>query len=213
MKQSNIRNLYRAIVSLTAFILWTAMIRCIDVKPIGPLYSSVGFAAFNKCIHSFTGVHMSLYHITDWLGLIPIFVAFGFAMLGLIQWIKRKSFFRVDRSILLLGGFYLAVMATYLFFEQYIINYRPILIEGILEASYPSSTTILVLTVMPTAILQLQDRIQKPTCRQAAIWAIKIFIIFMVVGRLISGVHWFTDIIGGALLSNGLVQLYAFFTK
>ena len=89
-----------------------------------------------------------------------------------------------------------------------VINYRPVLIEGYLEASYPSSTTLLVLCMMPTAKMQLDGRIKNPAVRKIVGLAIVVFTVFMVVGRLVSGVHWITDIAGGVLLSAGLVMLY-----
>ena len=193
---------------LAAFILWTAAICRIDVQPIGPRESFIGFATLNRLVHNLTGVHMSLYVLTDWLGLVPILVALGFAVLGLVQWIKGRSIRTVDWSIFVLGAFYVAVAAAYVFFEAHVINYRPVLIEGVLEASYPSSTTLLVLCVMPTAVMQLRSRIGSPILRHAVSAAMIAFTVFMVIGRLISGVHWFTDIIGGTLLSAGLVSLY-----
>lgn len=193
---------------LTAFLVWTLAISHIDVQPIGPMNSSVGFASLNAAFHRLTGVHMLLYSVTDWLSLIPAGFVTGFALLGLLQLIKRKSLWKVDHSILTLGGFYVVVMAAYLFFEKFIINYRPVLIEGVLEASYPSSTTLLVLCVMSTAILQLNSRIKAETLRKGVDGALIAFTAFMVLGRLVSGVHWLTDIIGGALLSAGLVTLY-----
>ena len=132
----------------------------------------------------------------------------GFSILGLIQWIKRKSIYKVDYDILVLGGFYIVTIAVYLLFESVVINYRPVLIGGILEASYPSSTTMLVMCVMPTAIMQLDYRIKNKLFRNIVVVTIIAFIAFMVIGRLISGVHWFTDIVGGALLSAGLVMMY-----
>ena len=151
---------------------------------------------------------MTLYTITDWLGLVPVAFGFGFAVLGLVQWIRRKSILKVDRSILILGGFYVVTLAAYLFFESYVVNYRPVLIEGYLEASYPSSTTLLVLCVMPTAMIQLRERIKQPMLRKCVSIVITAFIAFMVIGRLVSGVHWLTDIVGGILLSTGLVMIY-----
>ena len=193
---------------LAGFALWTVAVRLVDVQTIGPWGSAVGFAALNGFVHNLTGTHMTLYVITDGLGLVPVAFGIGFALLGLAQWIKRKSILKVDRSILILGAFYIVTLAAYLFFEGYVVNYRPVLIAGHLEASYPSSTTVLVLCVMPTAMMQLRQRIKNRTLRKVVTGAITAFIVFMVAGRLVSGVHWLTDIIGGILLSAGLVMLY-----
>lgn len=208
MKKRNLRNIGVTIGLFASFILWTVAITILDVQAIGPNGSSVGFAIFNGLFHKLTGVHMEIYTITDWLGLIPLCFALGFAILGLVQLIQRKSFLKVDYSILVLGGFYILVIASYLFFEKFVINYRPVLIEGNLEASYPSSTTLLVLCIMPTAMMQLNTRIRNNTTKKVILSLLAIFTAFMVIGRLISGVHWFTDIIGGVLLSTGLVMLY-----
>lgn len=202
------RNVCAATALLAAFAVWTVLLRLVDVKPIGPEGATVGFATLNRCVHGLTGVHMPLYTVTDWLGLVPIGIAFGFAVLGLVQWIKRKSLLLVDHSILALGVFYVVVIAVYLFFEAVVVNYRPILIDGCLEVSYPSSTTLLVACVMPTAMLQLKERIKNVWVRRVVLLAVGAFIVFMVVARLISGVHWVTDIIGGSLLSAGLVAMY-----
>ena len=203
------RNRYGVAVSLlAAFALWTALVCCVDVQPIGPDGSAVGFAAVNEMVHDLTGVHMGLYVATDLLSLVPVAFVVGFAVLGLAQWMKRKSFLRVDGSILLLGGYFVAVMALYVFFEVVVINYRPVLINGVLEASYPSSTTMLVMCVMPTAWLQLNARMKSGGAKKLVTGTITAYTAFMVVGRLISGVHWFSDIVGGALLSAGLAMLY-----
>ena len=202
--------LYGSLAFLAAFAVWTVLVCCADVQTIGPEGSSVGFAAVNGAFHNLTGVHWTLYTITDWLGLVPIGTALGFAVLGLVQLIQRKALRKVDRSILALGGFYLAVMAFYVLFEKAVVNYRPVLIEGVLEASYPSSTTMLALCVMPTAAMQLKARVRSGLARSVMLGMIAAFTAFLVFGRLLSGVHWLSDIVGGVLLSDGLVCAYAF---
>lgn len=194
------KHFLKACTLLASFALWTLLISTVDVQTIGPRDSAVGFATVNGFIHRLFGVHMTLYVITDWLGFVPVAVGFGFAVWGLVQWIKRKNILKVDRSILVLGGFYIVTLVAYLLFEEVVINYRPVLIGGYLEASYPSSTTLLVLCVMPTAAIFSKNKIIK-----GIIYG---FMAFMVIGRLASGVHWFTDIMGGILLSAGLVYLY-----
>ena len=208
--QKNKSQLFISLAFLLGFALWTVLVKIVDVRAIGPHDSKVGFATVNDFFHNLTEVNLTLYTITDWLGLVPILVGLGFAVFGLAEWIKRKNILKVDYSILTLGVFYILVAAFYILFEYVVINRRPVLISGFLEASYPSSNTLLVLTVMPTALLQFKARIKNNIlCRIVAALIIS-FTVFMVVGRLISGVHWLSDIIGGLLLSTGLVMGYRY---
>ncbi len=194
-----------AIVLLSAFVLWTVAVCFVAVAPIGPNGTAVGFATLNGWFHRLTGVHWSLYVLTDWLGLVPFAVCLAFAVLGLYQWVRRKNIAKVDGDVLLMGGLYIFVLAAYLLFETIVINYRPVLIEGVLEVSYPSSTTLLTLCVLPAALVWLHHR----TAPRWLVTVIVLFTAFMVLGRLCSGVHWLTDIIGGGLLGGGLTALYA----
>lgn len=208
----NKKSLFSALCLLGAFLLWTMAVSFVDVRPVGPGGSSVGLATINQLFHQFTGVHFSLYTITDWLSLIPLATGLGFGMLGFSQWIRRKKLWHVDRSLIALGAFYLLVLGAYAFFEIHPVNYRPVWIEGMLEASYPSSTTLLVLCMMPTAGMQLRARIRKPAVRRWLLAVNTAFIAFMLIARLLSGVHWLTDILGGILLSGGLTRLYQAFS-
>ena len=152
------------------FVLWTMLIQHVDVQAVGPKNTKVGFASWNVWFHNLTGVNMTLYTVTDWLGLVPVFICGCFGILGLVQWIRRKRILRVDPDILLLGVYYLLVISGYLIFEMVPVNYRPILIDGFLEASYPSSTTLLVLSVMPTLKFQADRRCGNKAFRRLAGW-------------------------------------------
>lgn len=208
MKQNEKRTLFIGVVLVVAFIIWTILILTVDVQALGQNGTNIGFATFNCWFHKLTGVHMEIYTITDWLGLVPVFVCMLFGCVGLVQLIKRRSLLKVDYDILALGVYYIVVISEYLIFEMIPINYRPILIEGVMEVSYPSSTTLLVLSVMPTLIFQANRRVQNSVIKKAiAIFTVS-FSAFMVIGRLVAGVHWFTDIVGGVILSIGLFLIY-----
>lgn len=193
---------------IVAFIVWTGLILFVDVQPLGQNGTHIGFATFNLWFHELTGVHMGIYTITDWLSLVPIFVCMLFGCIGVQQLIQRRSLFKVDYDIVALGVYYVVVIAGFLIFEMIQINYRPILIEGVMEASYPSSTTLLVLSVMPTLVFQANRRLKNDMAKKIIAVSTVLFSVFMVTGRLIAGVHWFTDIIGGVLLSAGLFYMY-----
>ena len=193
---------------LILFVVWTILVQIVDVRPIGCEQTMIGFAAFNIGFHKMMGVHMLLYTLTDWLGLVPFLVSMVLGAVGVIQLVKRRSLWKVDYDLTLLGIYYVIVIFCYLIFERYPINYRPILIEGRLEASYPSSTTLLVLSVMPTLIFQINRRWNEAIEKKVMSILIYIFTVLMVVGRLVAGVHWLTDIIGSVILSMGLFSGY-----
>ena len=208
MKKNEKKSLLIGSIFLAMFTVWTVLIQTVDVQPLGQNGTSIGFAAFNCWFHHFTGANMVLYTITDWMGLVPVIICLSFAGIGLVQLMKRRSLFRVDTDIRILGVYFVIVFLAYAIFERIPINYRPILIEGKMEASYPSSTTLLVLSVMPALIEQIQRRLSDVTAKRIITIAAIAFSVFMVTGRLVSGVHWFTDIVGGGLLSAGLFKLY-----
>ena len=193
---------------LTAFVFWTYLVLIVDVQQAGETGTEVGFATINTWFHEWTGVSLQLYTITDWLGLVPVGICLIFGMIGLLQLIKRKGLRNVDADLILLGIYYVVVIFGYLIFEMIPINYRPIFIEGRMEASYPSSTTLLVLSVMPTLVFQVNRRAGNQNVRKIFKVMTMMFSIFMVGGRLFSGVHWLTDIIGSVLLSAGLFYSY-----
>ena len=200
------------IVLLLVFALWTVLIQIVDVQPAGCYepQKNVGFAGINTWFHGLTGFSESLYKMTDWLGLVPTAVCGCFGILGLVQLIRRKSLMKVDRDIRLLGIYYIIVIAAYLAFEMITINYRPVLVDGLdkPESSYPSSTTLLVLSVMPTLVFQVKRRMADTPARKAIIALAELFTAFMLIGRLVAGVHWLTDIIGSVILSAGLYLIY-----
>ena len=208
MKEQGRRYLWTGFSFVTVFAVWTALIKLVDVQDIGPMETAVGLATINGWFHKLTGVHMWLYTVTDWLGLIPVFVCLMFGGIGFVQLMQRKKLLKVDRDILLLGIYYLLVIFGYLVFEMIPINYRPTLIEGRLEASYPSSTTLLVLSVMPTLVFQTHRRLKNRKAKRIIDIMTVIFSLFMIIGRLVSGVHWLTDIIGSVLFSAGLFCIY-----
>ena len=201
------RNFLISGILLLIAITFTILVKVVDVKQIGVNNSSIWFATLNQFIFETTGVNMIWYHITDWLGLIPVFMAIVYAFIGLIQFIKRRSIFKVDKEIILLGLYYIIVIALYVFFEKVIINYRPILMNGFLEASYPSSHTLMTICICGSSIL-INKKLFNNKITKVINYLSIIIITITVVGRLISGVHWFTDIIGGILISSGLLMTF-----
>ena len=208
MKKNGINTLITGMIMLILFAVWTVLIQTVDVQAAGQNGTDIGFAGLNTWFHKMTGVHMWVYTVTDWLGLVPIFICIIFGAVGLVQLIKRRSLIKVDKDIILLGIYYILVIFGYLIFEMIPINYRPILIEGRMEASYPSSTTLLVMSVMPTLAFQVHRRIRNTKVRYVLYAFTVLFTAFMVVGRTVAGVHWLTDIAGSVLLSSGLYLIY-----
>ena len=196
---------------LAAFVVFTVLVVLVDVKPIGRQGTDVGFATINESFNKFTGEHEKCYDLTEKAGYLAAIPVFAFGLIGLLQLIRRKSLLKVDSDILLLGGFYVVLGICYVLFEKLVINYRPKFgppEEWELEPSYPSSHTLLFVAVMATAIMQIAARVKSQTMRIVLSAACIASALFVIIGRAVCGVHWFTDIFGGILLAGALSWLY-----
>lgn len=204
------------LASLISYALFVALIiglKKFDVRPIGPQNTSIGFASLNENCQNIIGVDMGVYRLTEYLGYAAIGVAVCFTLFGLGQLIHRRSFAAVDRDLYMLALLYIVCVAFYIAFEKVIINYRPVLVDGVPEASFPSSHTMMAVVIMGSAIHQLSHRISKPGARRFAVAACWFLMAAIVYGRVVSGVHWATDIIGGLILATGLILSYIAFCR
>ena len=197
-------------IGLLLTVILIALVRLVDVAPIGADGTSIGLSHLNQFVFDLFGVNILWYNITDWLGVAAVLTGFVFAVTGLVQLIKRRSLLKVDREILSLGGLYIVVIGLYLFFENVIINYRPIIMPDNTspEASFPSSHTMLVCVIMGSAAMLINRYIRNKPLNRILRAVCYVIIGVTVVGRLIAGVHWFTDILGGILISVTLLSLY-----
>lgn len=209
MKSQTKSNIIITVCLFLAFIIFTIVVKLVDVKAVGPLQSEIGLASINLAVFKVFGTSKVMYDITEILGYLTFLVIAFFAGLGLYQLIKYKSIKKVDYKILVLGGFYVVVLIFYAIFELIVVNYRPILIEGKLEASYPSSHTTLAICVISSAMIVASEMLSGKKALTITVVIIGYALILVtVIGRLLSGVHWFTDIFGGVLLSFALIMLF-----
>ena len=209
MKSQTKSNIIITTCLFLAFIIFTIIVKYVDVKAVGPLQSTVGLASVNLAVFKVIGASKVMYDVTEILGYLTFIIIAFFAGLGLYQLIKYKSIKKVDYKILVLGGFYVVVLIFYAVFELIVVNYRPVLVEGELEASYPSSHTMLSICVISSAMIVASEMINGKKALSITLVIIGYALILLtVIGRLLSGVHWFTDIFGGVLLSFALIMLF-----
>ena len=201
------KNMIIAIILTVISVVYTLCVKFIDVKNIGPNNSSVGFASMNKFFYNLIGNHMWIYKITEVFGIVLLLLVVIYGAIGIGQLIHRKNPFKVDPEIIKLGCFYVLMLLVYILFEKVVINYRPILIDGELEASYPSSHTILSLCVALSSLIVSHRYFNKNYIKLINGITIGLMLVVLL-GRMLSGVHWISDIIGGVIISLTLLSYF-----
>mgnify|MGYP002862432631 CR=1 FL=1 len=194
-------------------VLYTVLVKFVDVDSIGPNGSSVGFSTINHLVQEGIGTSDFWYQVTKYLGIIPFLLVSFYGIQWLMELIHFRKISKVNRKLLFLGGLYILLGITYIFFEKVIINYRPVLMDGELEASYPSSHTLLALTICLSSLLISKDYFKHELICKIIDGGTILLMILLVLGRILSGVHWISDIMGGVIISLFLVSLYYAFIK
>ena len=198
-------------VLFALFILLAVLLKTVDVAPIGPEGTSIGLSHLNVMFRDMIGTNQDVYMLTKIAGIVTIGIVGIFAVMGLVQWIQRKNLFKIDRELLYLAGLYFAIFVFYVLFNKVIvINYRPVIMPGDLhpEPSFPSSHSLMGCVVMGSAFMLVKRYVERDAVDLILRAFCVINMLVLVLGRFLSGVHWFTDIVGGVLLSAGLVTLY-----
>ena len=205
-KRNQVKNsLIVTVILFAVFVIYTICVKNVDVAAIGPEDSSVGFSSINGPIAGALEYNELFYDISKIIGLFSFITIGAIILTALYQVIKRKGILKADQDCYVMGVTYVATGILYVLFEKIIINYRPVILDEGLEASFPSSHTMLSVCVFITASIWVKDRIKNS---QYVSIMLCVFAAMMVVCRLISGVHWLTDIIGGVIAGAFLVSIY-----
>ncbi len=196
-------------------VVFVILVKNVDVAPVGSFGSVVGLSSVNKFFHELIGFNMFWYKITSTPGIAAdVLVVLIFCAVGVCQLVERRSIFKVDKNLIALGGVYFLTLLIYILFEKYPVNYRPIILPGesSLEPSFPSTHTMLAIVVMGSAIMECKRLIKNIKTRKVVTIVLYAIIFTTIVGRIFSGVHWFTDILGGVVIGFSLLAFYFLFT-
>ncbi|MBP3729423.1 MAG: phosphatase PAP2 family protein [Lachnospiraceae bacterium] len=203
------RKMMMAVLVTAVFILFTVLIRVVDVQPIGPAESEVGLAALNQGAQRAIGTNPGWEHISEILGIIGILTGCAMVLLGLWQWISRKSLKKVDQGFFVLGALYAVMIICWKGFDWLAINYRPLLVNNVLEPSYPSTHTMLAIIFFGSAIPFIVTYTGHKTLRNLMVILAVCAMVMTVLSRLLAGVHWLTDIVGSILLSAAMLLWFS----
>ena len=195
-------------------VVFTVLVKIVDVGFVSSTGSLVGFSSVNIPFSQKFGFNPIFYKVSEVLGYLIFLVIAVFAFIGCYQLIKRKSLMKVDKDLYALAITYVFTFALYIFFDKvFVINLRPIIMAGesIAEPSFPSSHTLLAVSVLGTAISEC-GKIRKESLRVSFVIVLAILMSATVLSRLFSGVHWVTDIIAGILWGEVMMTLYQLFS-
>lgn len=134
-----------------------------------------------------------------------------FAVMGVCQWITRKSIKKVDKTLLfLLIPLVLLVITYFLFDHVFIWNVRP---DGSGEPSFPSTHTMIAATVFFCTAIALPKYIKQKSLLVFLDLVMLAFVVLVPVGRVIANKHWISDCIGGIIFAAIFAGVYLYFVK
>lgn len=212
MKKQKWIGIITGVISLVLFIALIVCLKTVDVAPheVG----SIGLHSLNADVKGEIGSNMDFYKMSDILGYLSFLTVLFFGLVGVCQLIKRKSLLKIDKEIWCIAAFYLVMGILYVLFDKVIVlNYRPIMLDGEFEPSFPSTHTFLSICLLGSTMvmnnLYFKKIFKENYVRRLILNMILIVMMFGIIYlRLFSGVHWFTDILGGVLLGITLVAFF-----
>lgn len=176
-------------------LIFTILVSFVDVKIFNVTNTKIGLYSLNKIflVNSINSNYINI--ISNGIFLICLLVIILMLLLITFEYFKTKKINKNNLNFFI--HFLIMVLIWIIFDKILIINYRPILINGNIEGSYPS-THVMVSTFV---LLFLSDQLKKIFKNDKIFYIISIgLIIIQSISRILLTMHWFTDIIGGLLI-------------
>lgn len=149
--------------------------------------------------------------ITDVILITALAILGVFAILGLTEWIRRKSLKKVDKQLLGMIPSLVLMAATYFIFDKLLVlNTRP---NGSGEPSFPSTHTMVATTIFLMTMLALPKYIKNKPLRIILDIVMLALIILVSIGRVAANMHWVSDVIGGLIFAVIFAGLYLLIVK
>ena len=144
--------------------------------------------------------------ITDIILIASLAILAVFAILGLYQWISRKSLKKVDKPLLWMSLPLALMAATYFIFDKILIwNTRP---NGSGEPSFPSTHTMVVATIFFCVAIILPQYVKSKIARVIIDLLMLALLALVCVGRVAANMHWTSDVIGGLVFAIIFAVIY-----
>lgn len=160
------------------------------------------------------GVNKTVDKVTDILIAVVLAVIVAFGVTGVVQWIKRKSFKKIDAELRwMILPIVLVALVWFIFEKLVILNYRPYLVDGVAEPSFPSTHTMIAAGAMIVTMIVLPKYIKKRWLRIVLDILAGILIFAIGFGRIYAGMHWTTDVLGGLIFGADIALVYGIILK
>ena len=109
-----------AVVLFIVSVIYTLLVKNVDLKAIGPNESVVGFGSLNEWFKGLVGVNDSWYKITKYLGIVPFLICAFYGLIGVGQLIKYKKISKIDKRLIFLGILYVLMLPILNIYKKYI---------------------------------------------------------------------------------------------
>ena len=201
-------------IFLVAFVVFTILVKTVDVDYLALGNYKIGFKSFNYETQSKI-LDMARQSPMKKLSDVLLYVSIGscliYVVIGIYQLIKTKSLFKVNYRLYMLALTYVSIAVIYFIFEILKINYSPDLTNG-LKASYPSSHVFIGATLICVNIYAAMEMLnmneENKWLRTVGYIAGLVICVALIVSRTLSAKHWATDIIASVILTGFIVSLF-----
>lgn len=197
-------------VSFTLFVILTVLLLKVDVTASGINGSNIGLSMINISFRDVIGSSWLCYNISKVAGIVGLAACALICLMFAFRVMRQKSLKALCKRDVALVALYIETAVFYIVFDKIVINYRPMLKWGETEpeSSFPSTHALMAVVIFVSLGHVASDYIKNKLTLKIVQGACVVFALAIILGRTFSGVHWFTDIVGGILFGVGLVCAY-----